>query len=200
MSEKQAGIRIIIADQEEAIRTNLTNILENAHYQVVGTVGDGFDAVALCKNLKPDLVLMDIKMPLLDGLSATKIILEEKLGDIVILMSDSSNKDAVRMATHFGAFGYIIKPVDEKVLIPNIEIAVARSREIKRLENEIKTISKQMEDHSAIEKAKGQLMEKKGMTEPQAYEYIEKLSLSKKIPMNRIAEIILVQNQTIIDF
>ncbi len=130
-------------------------------------------------------------MPLLDGLSAAKVITEEKTVGTVILLTAYSDEEFINCATKIGVSGYIVKPIDEKALVPNIEIAVARSREIQRVKRQCEIIAERLENRTVIEKAKGQLMVSMMLSENEAYEYIKTLSKEKKVSMKRIAEIIL---------
>ena len=188
------GIRVIIADDEPITRMDLKELLTGEGYQVVGEAADGFDAVEICKQTRPDLVLMDIKMPLLDGLSAAKIIYEEGLADTVMMLTAYSEREFVEHAKDVGVAGYLVKPIDEKSLIPSIELAVARSKDMKKLRKDIQKVSERLENRSIIEKAKGQVMAQQGMTEQEAYEYIRKLSQAKCLSMRRVSEIILMKS------
>lgn len=192
MKEKgRKGIRVIIAEDEPITRMDLREMLIAAGYDVVGEAQEGFDAIELCKKEKPDVVLLDIKMPLLDGLSAAKVISEECSAETILLVTAYSDNEFIRSAKEIGVSGYMVKPIDEKSLVPNIEIAVARSREMKQVKKEFESISQRLENRTVIEKAKGLLMESMKMTEAEAYEYIKTLSKEKKVSMKRIAEIIL---------
>lgn len=186
-------LRAVIADDEPITRMDLKELLQGAGYEIAGEAADGFDAVEVCKTEKPDLVLMDIKMPLLDGLSAAKIINEEKLADTVILLTAYSEREFIENAKSYGVSGYLVKPVDEKSLIPNIELSVARSREMKQLRRDIQKVSERLENRSMIEKAKGIVMQDQKMTEQEAYNYIRGLSQTKGLSMRRVAEIILLK-------
>ena len=190
---EKGKIRVVIADDEPIIRMDLKELLSAEGYEVAGEAADGFDAVAACREQKPDLALLDIKMPLLDGLSAARIIFEEGLADTIIMLTAYSEREFVREAQAQGVSGYLIKPVDEKSLIPNIELAVARSREVRQLRREIRKVSDRLEGRTAIERAKGRLMARQGMDEQTAYDYIRRLSLEKKLSMRRVAELILMQ-------
>ncbi|MFV0518031.1 MAG: ANTAR domain-containing response regulator [Aminipila sp.] len=192
MKEKERKeIRVVIAEDEPITRMDLKEMLLAAGYSVVGETSEGFDAIEICKREKPDVVLLDIKMPLLDGLSAAKVIIEERSVDTVILLTAYSDDEFVNRATKIGVSGYIVKPIDEKALVPNIEIAVARSREIKEIRRQCESIAERLENRTIIERAKGQLMLTTGLSENEAYEYIKNLSKDKKVSMKRIAEIIL---------
>lgn len=190
-------IRVVVADDEPITRMDLKELLENAGYMVVAEAMDGFEAIEACKEHHPDLVLMDIKMPFLDGISGTQIIHEENLADTVILLSAYSERKFIEEAKSAGASGYLIKPIDEKSLIPSIELAVERSRSIMKLKRDVQKISERLENRSLIERAKGLVMIEERMTENEAYEYIRKLSREKALSMRRISEIILMKRETI---
>ncbi len=188
------GIRVVIADDEPITRMDLKELLLAEGYQVVGEAADGFDAVEICKQTRPDLVLMDIKMPLLDGLSAAKLVYEENLAGTVMMLTAYSEREFVDQAKEVGVAGYLVKPIDEKSLVPSIELAVARSRDMQRLRKDIQKVSERLENRSIIEKAKGLVMAQEGMTEQDAYDYIRKLSQTKNLSMRRVAEIILAKS------
>lgn len=189
------GIRVVIADDEPITRMDLKELLSEEGYQVVGEAADGFDAVEVCKLTQPDLVLMDVKMPLLDGLSAAKIIFEEDLADTVMMLTAYSEREFVNQAKEVGAAGYLVKPIDEKSLVPSIELAVARSKDMKKLRKDMEKVSERLENRSIIEKAKGQVMAQEDMTEQEAYDYIRKLSQAKNLSMRRVAEIVLMKSR-----
>ena len=189
------GIRVVIADDEPITKMDLNELLCEAGYEVVGEASDGFDAVELCRQKHPNLVLLDIKMPLLDGLSAAKIIHEEGLAETIMMMTAYSEREFIEQAKECGVGGYLVKPIDEKSLIPNIEVAVNRSREIGRLRKDIEKVNGRLESRVIVEKAKGRLMEQQNMTEQIAYEYIRKLSQTKHLSMKRVAEMILARSE-----
>ena len=188
------GISVVIADDEPISRMDLKELLSEGGYTVLSEVSDGFDAVEQCKLYHPDLVILDIKMPFLDGISAAKIIYEEELADTIIMLTAYSEREFVEQAKGYGVSGYLVKPIDEKSLVPSIELAVARSRELKRLRKDMAKVSERLESRSVIEKAKGVIMQEQSMTEQEAYDYIRRLSLDKHLSMRRVAEIILVKN------
>ncbi|NCB63700.1 MAG: response regulator [Clostridia bacterium] len=191
---EKTGIRVVIADDEPITRMDLRELLIEEGYDVVAEAPDGFDAVESCKQFHPDLVLLDIKMPFLDGLSAAKIIYEEDLADTVIMLTAYSEREFIDQAKNVGVGGYLVKPIDEKSLVPNIELAVARSKEMRCLRKDMEKVSERLENRSIIEKAKGLVMQEQSMTEQDAYDYIRKLSQAKNISMRRVAEIILVKS------
>lgn len=186
-------IRVVIADDEPITKMDLRELLEEAGYEVVGEASDGFDAVEICRQTHPNLVLLDIKMPLLDGLSAAKIIHQEDLAETIMMMTAYSERKFIEQAKECGVGGYLVKPIDEKSLIPNIEVVVNRSQEIGRLRKDIEKANVRLESRVLIEKAKGQIMQKQNMTEQNAYDYIRKLSQAKHLSMKRVAEMILAR-------
>ena len=188
------GISVVIADDEPISRMDLKELLTEGGYTVLSEVSDGFDAVEQCKLYHPDLVILDIKMPFLDGISAAKIIYEEDLADTIIMLTAYSEREFIDQAKGCGVSGYLVKPIDEKSLVPSIELAVARSQELKRLRKDMEKVSERLKSRSVIEKAKGIIMQEQGMTEQEAYDSIRKLSLDKHLSMRRVAEIILVKN------
>ena len=187
------ALRVVIADDEPITRLDIKEILEEKGYEVIGEAADGFDAVELCKAKKPELVLMDIKMPLLDGLSAARIMMEEDVDAAIVLLTAYSEREFIDSAKDLGVSGYLVKPIDEKSLIPSIELAVARSKEMRKLRRDIAKVSERLENRSIIEKAKGRIMERDGLSEQEAYDFIRKLSLEKGMSMRRVAEILLLQ-------
>lgn len=187
------ALRVIIADDEPITRMDIKEILEEKGYEVIGEAADGFDAVELCKAKKPELVLMDIKMPLLDGLSAARIMMEEDVDAAIVLLTAYSEREFIDSAKDLGVSGYLVKPIDEKSLIPSIELAVARNQEMRKLRRDIAKVSERLENRSIIEKAKGRIMERDGISEQEAYDFIRKLSLTKGMSMRRVAEILLLQ-------
>ena len=136
---------------------------------------------------------MDIKMPLLDGLSAARIMMEEDVDAAIVLLTAYSEREFIDSAKDLGVSGYLVKPIDEKSLIPSIELAVARNREMRKLRRDIAKVSERLENRSIIEKAKGRIMERDGLSEQEAYDFIRKLSLEKGMSMRRVAEILLMQ-------
>jgi len=186
--------KIVIADDEPITRIDLREILEEANYDVVGEATDGFDAVELCKKHLPDLVLMDIKMPLLDGINAANIIMKEELANSVILLTAYSGKEFIEKAKVAGVMGYLVKPIDDKSLLPAVEIALSKGKEIKKMKRDIKKANEKLEARKKIEKAKGILMRKNGMNEDEAYNKIRALSMNKRVSMKEIADILIMSN------
>lgn len=184
------GERVLIADDEVLIRTNLQEMLEAAGYQVVCSCGDGFAAIEGCQKHQPDIVLLDIKMPMLDGMAAARFILEHDLAPVVILITAYSDLQLVEKAKDFGIAGYLVKPVSETILIPTLKVAAARTEELKALREQVARSRQALEDRKLIEKAKGILMQRDGMTEQQAFDYIRTASRRGCISMRVVAEMI----------
>ncbi|SET49094.1 response regulator receiver and ANTAR domain protein [Natronincola peptidivorans] len=183
---------IVIADDEPITRMDLAEMLKEAGYSVVGEASDGFDAVELCRKLRPDLVLMDVKMPLLDGLKASKVITQEGLAKSVVLLTAYSGREFIEQAKEAGVMGYIIKPIDEKSLMPAIEVALCKGKEIEQMKKDIEFIREQLETRKTVEKAKGILMKKYQISEEEAYKRIRKLSMDKRCAMKQIASTIVI--------
>lgn len=188
-------IRIIVADDEPVTKMDLRELLVSAGYEVVAEASDGLDAVELCRQYRPDLILMDVKMPFLDGLSAARMIHEEGLAGAIIMLTAYSERDFIDRAKSCGVGGYLVKPIDEKSLVPSIELAIARSQELRQLRRDMEKTAARLENRIIIEKAKGVVMAEQKLTEQEAYDYIRNLSLTKHMSMSRIAEFILMQKE-----
>lgn len=184
--------KIVIADDEPITMMDLKEILCGAGYNVVGEASDGFDAVELCRKFNPDLVILDIKMPLLDGLKASKIIGNEGLAKSIILLTAYSGKEFIEQAKEAGVIGYLVKPIDERSLLPAVEIAIYNGAQIEKIKNNIKDTKNQLEDRKLIERAKGILMKNYSITEDEAYNRIRKLSMDKRCTMKQIADAIII--------
>ncbi|AOA03826.1 MULTISPECIES: ANTAR domain-containing response regulator [Carnobacterium] len=184
--------RIVIVDDEPITRMDIRDILEAGGYDVVGEASDGFEAIELCKSQHPDLVIMDIQMPLLDGLKAGKKIASENLAGGIILLSAFSDPTNTERAKNFGALGYLVKPLDEKSLIPTVEMSIAKGKETQKLEEQLNKLTKKLEERKIIERAKGILMIENKITEEDAYQMIRTLSMDKRSPMIEIAEMIVM--------
>ncbi|MEW9122547.1 MAG: response regulator [Thermotaleaceae bacterium] len=184
--------KIVIAEDEPITRMDISEILVGAGYDVVGMASDGFDAIEMCKNLKPDLVLMDIKMPLLDGLKASKVLLEEEIASCIVLLTAYSTREFIDEAKDIGVMGYIVKPINEKNLLPAIEIALAKDKELKYMKKSMERARGELESRKLVERAKGILMSKRNVTEEEAYNTLRKLSMDKRTPMRDIAKVIIM--------
>lgn len=189
--------KIVIADDEPITRMDIREMLEEAGYVVVGEASDGFDAIEICKKHLPNIVIMDIKMPLLDGINASKIIIQEGLADGIILLSAYSDTNFVEKAKDAGVIGYLVKPLDNKSLIPAVEVAMSKSNELKEMKNNMINIEKKLEARKLIEKAKGILMTQQGISEEEAFSMIRNLSMKKRVTMKDIAGIIIMSKDGI---
>lgn len=186
--------RVIIADDESLIRLDIKEMLTSLGYLVVGEAGDGVSAVNLARELRPDLVIMDIKMPGMDGIAAAKVLTEEKIAP-VLLLTAFSQQDLVERAREAGVVGYIVKPFREAELVPAIEIALARFQEFQALQKETADLKETLETRKLVERAKGLLMDTQGLTEAEAFRKIQKMSMNTRKPMKEIAEAILLTHQ-----
>jgi response regulator NasT len=186
--------RIVIAEDESISRMDLREMLANLGYLVVGEAGDGRSAVNLARELRPELVIMDIKMPEMDGISAAKILTEEKIAP-VLLLTAYSDREFVEGSLDAGVMGYIVKPFREAELVPAIELALARFREFRALEKELGDTRETLETRKAVERAKGVLMDTQGLREAEAFRKIQKLSMNNRKSMREVAEAILLAHQ-----
>ena len=186
--------RIIIADDESLIRMDLREMLTNLGYLVVGEVGDGQSAINLTWELRPDIVIMDIKMPDMDGIEAARILTQERLAP-VLLLSAYSQQELVQRAKEAGVASYLVKPFRESDLTPAIEVALARFNEFRSLEKEIDDLKETLETRKAVERAKGILMQLQNMNEAEAFRRIQKMSMNNRKPMKDVAEAIILAHQ-----
>lgn len=187
--------RIIIADDESIVRMDLKEMLTNLGYLVIGDVGDGQSAVNLSRELKPDVVLMDIKMPDMDGIEAAKILTAEQIAPVVLLTAHSQ-KDLVERAKEAGVVGYLVKPFRETDLLPAIEVALSRFEEFRSVRQEVDDLQHALETRKAVERAKGILMDSQGMDEQEAFRRIQKMSMNTRKPMKEVAEAIILAHET----
>ena len=187
--------RVIIADDESIILMDLREMLTNLGYLVVGEAGDGRSAVNLARELKPDVAILDIKMPYMDGIEVARILTEEKIAPVVLLTA-YSQRDLVERAKEAGVVGYITKPMRESDLAPAIEVAMARFSEFRALEKEVGDLKQALETRKLVDRAKGILMDTQGLTEAEAFRKIQKMSMNKRKPMKDVAEAIILAHQT----
>jgi two-component system, response regulator PdtaR len=182
--------RVLIAEDEALIRLDLAEMLREEGYEVVGEAGDGQEAVELAEQLTPDLVILDVKMPRRDGIDAAREIAEKRIAPIVILTA-FSQRDLVERARDAGAMAYLVKPFSITDLIPAIELAVTRYTEISALEKEVASLSDRLETRKLVERAKGLLQTKQGMSEPEAFKWIQRAAMDRRTTMKRVAEVVL---------
>ncbi|RRR73260.1 MAG: response regulator [Candidatus Viridilinea halotolerans] len=186
--------RILIADDEPIIRMNLRETLQEQGYLVVGEVGDGQSAINLTRQLRPDLALLDVKMPHLDGISAARAIAAETLAPVLLLTAYSS-RELVSEAREAGVLGYLIKPVRDTELMPLIEVAIARWGERNQRNKELSQLKDRLETRKLIERAKGCLMDQQGLSEADAFRKIQQLAMNSRKTMREVAQAILLTQQ-----
>ena len=186
---------VIVAEDEALIRLDLVELLTEEGYDVVGEAGDGEEAVKLARELEPDLVIMDVKMPKMDGISAAEIIAEERIAPVVMLTA-FSQRDLVERAREAGAMAYVVKPFGASDVVPAIEIAMGRFQEIKAIEDELVSLEERLESRKVIDQAKGILQQDLGLTEPEAFRWIQKTAMDLRKSMREVAEGVIDHNST----
>jgi AmiR/NasT family two-component response regulator len=183
--------RIIVADDESIIRMDLKEMLSALGYLVVGEVGDGRSAVNLARELRPDLIIMDVKMPDMDGIEAAKILTEEHIAP-VLLLTAFGQRELIERAKEAGVVGYLVKPFRESDLTPAIEVALARFEEFRKLEEENSTLTEALETRKVVDRAKGILQDRDGLSEQESFRKIQKMSMNTRKPMRAVAEAIIL--------
>ncbi len=184
------NLRIVIADNESIIRMDIREMLEEAGHTVIGEASDGLQAIELVKKHHPDLVIMDIKMPEMNGISAAKVISAKKMAP-VLLLTAYSQKEIVDKAKESGVLAYLVKPVKENNLFPAMEIAISRFQEFMELEKELEDVKGSLETRKILDRAKGILMDAYELTEQEAYRRIQQYSMGKRRSIREVAEAII---------
>ena len=190
MAETSGKLRVIVAEDESLIRMDIVEILRENDYDVVAEAADGEEAVALAEQHKPDLMVMDVKMPKMDGISAAEAI--AKFNIPVVLLTAFSQTELVDRASQAGAMAYIVKPFTPNDLLPAIRIAVSRHEQIVALETEIADLNERFETRKLVERAKGLLLER-GLNEPEAFRWIQKVSMDRRLTMKQVAQSVIEQ-------
>jgi AmiR/NasT family two-component response regulator len=192
--ERVAQAHVVIADDDPIIRMDLREMLGGMDYEVAGEASDGKSAVELARKLKPDLVIMDIKMPELDGIEAARVLTSEEVAPVLMLTA-YSDPDLVQRATQAGVINYLVKPFREAQLGPAIEVTLARFREFGQLRKELGDMKEALEARKVIERAKGVLIDRYGLSEVEAFRRIQKRSMDSRKPMREVAEAILLASE-----
>ncbi len=182
--------RVVIAEDEALIRLDLKEMLEEEGYSVVGEAGDGETAVALAQEHRPDLVILDVKMPVLDGISAAERIAADRIAPVLMLTA-FSQRELVERARDAGAMAYLVKPFSKSDVVPAIEMAVSRFTELRTLEQEVADLSQRLETRKLVDRAKSVLQTQYGLTEPAAFRWIQKTSMDRRLSMQQVAEAVI---------
>ncbi len=188
--------RVVIAEDEALIRLDLAEMLEEEGYDVVGQAGDGARAVELAEQLRPDLVIVDVKMPRLDGISAAQRIAEQRIAPVVILTA-FSQRDLVDRARDAGAMAYLVKPFNKHDLVPAIEMAVSRFSELALLEAEVADLTDRLETRKAVDRAKSVLQRQLSLSEPDAFRWIQKTAMDLRLSMRQVADGVIAHGPSI---
>lgn len=189
---KKASRRVLVAEDEALIRLDIVETLKGTGYEVVADVDNGEAAVEKALELEPDLCVLDVKMPKMDGITAAEKILKE-LSCAVVMLTAFSQTELVERARDAGAMAYVVKPFSPSDLLPAVEIAVSRQSEILALEDEIADLSERFETRKIVDRAKGLLMERMGMSEPEAFRWIQKTSMDRRLSMREVADAVIDQ-------
>ena len=185
--------KVIIVDDEPITRMDLSDMLQELGFSVIGEAADGFDAIELCRSLHPDIVLMDVKMPIFDGLTASETILDEDLAECVILLTAFSDRDVIERASSAGVTGYLVKPIEQKSLLPTIEVAYAQSQRLKEVRKQAADAERRILENRQIMKAQQYLAKTQGCSETEAYRQMRKTAMDKRLSIAALAERILQQ-------
>jgi two-component system, response regulator PdtaR len=184
------GLRVLIAEDEAIIRLDLRETLEEEGYEVAGETGRGDEAVAMARELAPDLAVLDIGMPGMDGLEAARLMVGEQLCGVLILTA-FSQRELIEQARDAGALAYLVKPFQKSDLVPALELAYARHRELQALGSEVRSLEERLESRKLIDRAKGRLMDVNGLTESEAFSFIQKRAMNDRVRMRDVAQLVI---------
>lgn len=182
---------VIVVDDEPIIRLDLCQMLEELGFEVAAEGADGFDAVELCRQKRPDIVLLDLEMPIFDGMTAAQTILEEGLAGCVVICTAFADEDFIADAGRIGVSGYLVKPIEERMLRPALEIAWTQGEKYRKMQDEARRMREKLEEGRLIEQAKGRLAREKGYSESEAYREMQKTAMQKRVPVAAIARAVL---------
>jgi two-component system, response regulator PdtaR len=182
-----AGVRVMVVEDEALIRLDLAEMLTEEGYVVAGEAGDGEVAITMARQLRPDLVIMDVKMPKVDGIAAAATIVEERIAPVVMLTA-FSQRELIEQARDAGAMAYLVKPFARHELVPAIELAVSRFAERRALEDEVATLTDRLETRKIVDRAKGLLMTQQEMSEPEAFRWIQRTAMDRRTTMKAVAQ------------
>jgi response regulator NasT len=191
---EQVAPRVIVAEDEAIIRMDLIEMLREAGYNVIGEAANGREAISLARHLKPDLAILDVKMPEIDGISAAELIVSEKLA-AVLMLTAFSQRELVERARDAGAMAYLVKPFSISDLTPAIEMALGRYAQIQALEAEVGELGERLEARKLVDRAKGVLMANLGISEPEAFKWIQKAAMDQRSSMSAVSEGVLAHYQ-----
>jgi response regulator NasT len=186
--------RVVIADDEPIVRADLFYLLKDLGFSVEGEAADGFDAVELCRRVRPDLVLMDIKMPVFDGLGAADAILKEDIAGCVVMLTALCDQQFIDRANLVGVTGYLVKPIDKRLLLPTIEVAYSQSQRLKQSRLEAEQAKRKLKESRLIERAKLLIGKELGISEGDAYRELQRMSMNKRCSMLSLAETVIERN------
>lgn len=186
---------VVVADDEPITRMDIAGMLAELGCRVVGEASDGFDAVELCRRERPDVVLMDVKMPVFDGLSAAETIVREELAQCVVLLTAYNDRESIQRAKRAGVSGYLVKPVEQRLLLPAVEIALAQSERLRRSREETAQSRRQLEESRLIRQAQTVLSRRDGISEGEAYRLLRRMSMDKRVSMAALAQAVLDQER-----
>lgn len=192
---EEISTRVLIAEDEALIRLDLKEMLQEEGFDVVAEVADGASAVRLTRELRPDLVILDVKMPVMDGIQAAEEIAKERLAAILILTA-FSQRDLVEKARRAGAMAYLVKPFQKHDLLPAVEIAAGRFRDLSGLEREVDDLHGRLEARKLVERAKGLLQSREGMSEADAFRFVQRQAMERRLTMRQVAEQVIERLET----
>jgi len=190
--EVSASIRVLVAEDEALIRMDLVEMLTELGYQVVGEAADGESAIRLAEELRPDVVMMDVKMPVLDGITAAQRIADQRIAPVVMLTA-FSQRELVERATQAGVMAYLVKPFSQGDLVPAIEVAVSRYSQFVILENEVADLEERLETRKRVDRAKALLQQVYGLNEADAFRWLQKSAMDRRLSMREVADVVIAE-------